>query len=314
MTIEASTTRLVGPGVVSVRGYQPADGTAMRSAMLSALARGEYDGMEPYQLEHAIDRVDANPASCAVAEVEGRLAGWVIPGDDDLTVLPGFRRRGVGRRLVEAGRAVAASDGRDRLRLWVPRRPDAEAFARACGLRYTSSLWQMRLTGDALASAGEASFPPMTAVRRLQLGADEAPFVALVNRVFLDHPSPITLSVDEVQHVHALPGFDPATILVVEDAANHEMIGFCRIHDFTASDGTASGEIRLLGVDRAWRGRGLGRAVTTWGVAELRRRGARSVQLAVEGENVGALRLYADLGFRFGVEWTHWTIEAAGGG
>jgi len=310
MTIESSAVRSAGSNDVAVRGYLPADGPAMRQAMLAALGRGELDGMEAYQLEHAVERLDADPGSCAIAIVEGQLAGWVIPADDDLSVIPAFRRRGVGRQLVATGRSVAGAAGRDQLRLWVPRRPDAEAFASACGLRYTSSLWQMRLPGEGLASAAEPLFPTGTAVRAFRPGVDEAPFVSLVNRIFIDHPSPIELSVDEVRHVHSVPGFDPATILVVEDPATDAMIGFCRIHRYKASDGTPAGEVRLLGVDRVWRGRGLGRAVTSWGVAELRRRGARSVQLAVEGENEGALRLYTELGFRFGVEWPHWTIAA----
>jgi mycothiol synthase len=310
MTIESSTTRATGAGVVAVHGYRLEDGPTIRAAMLAALDRGELDGMEAYQLEHAIERLDADPGSCAVAVVDGQVAGWVVPADDDLSVVKAFRRRGVGRQLVAAGRALAGQAGLDRLRLWIPRRPDAEGFARACGLRYASSLWQMRLPGEVVSTLAEPVFPADTRVRTFQPGVDEAPFVALVNRVFLDHPSPIELSVDEVRRVHALRSFDPTTVLVVEDAATDAMIGFCRIHPFTAADGSAAGEIRLLGVDRAWRGRGLGRGVTTWGVAELRRRGARSVQLAVEGQNEGALRLYNDLGFRFGVEWPHWTIAA----
>ena len=311
MTIHTGAVGAAGSGLVIIRGYRPGDDAAILGAMLAALERGEYDGMEPYQLEHAIDRIQANPASCTVAEVDGRLAGWVVPADDDLTVVPEFRRRGVGRRLVEAGRALAAGEGRDRLRLWVPRRPGAEAFARSCGMRYASSLWQMRLPAEVLDGVSEPTFPAATSVRPFQGGTDVAAFVALVNRIFLDHPSPIELSVGEVRRVHRLPGFDASTILVVEDTATDEMIGFCRVHPFTATDGTPSGEIRLLGVDRPWRGRGLGRAVTSWGVAELRRRGARSVLLAVEGENEGALRLYTDLGFRFAVEWPHWTLATS---
>ena len=314
MTIESSTARPAASGRVTVREYRSADGPTIREEMLAALRRGELDGMEPYQLEHAVDRLDADPGSCAVAVLDGQLAGWVIAADNDLTVVPAFRGRGVGRELVAAGRALVFAAGRDQLRLWIPHRPEAEAFARACGLRHTSSLWQMRLPAEAVASAAEPVFPPSIAVRSFRLAVDEAPFVALVNRIFLDHPSPIELSVDEVRRVHAAPGFDPTTILVVEDTATDAMVGFCRIHPYTAPDGTLAGEIRLLGVDRVWRGRGLGRAVAMWGIAELRRRGAQSVQLAVEGENEGALRLYSDLGFRFGVEWPRWTIAASSSG
>ncbi len=313
MITESSPTQSVGPDVAVVRGFRSGDETAILAEMLAALERGEYHGMARYQLEHAAERLVPDPGLCAVAEVGSRLAGWVIPADDDLHVAPEFRRRGLGRLLVGAGRAMVAGQGLAQLRLWVPRQPDVEAFARACELRYTSSLWQMRLSAEALAAVAEPMFPAGVQVRTLRPGADEVPFVTLVNRIFLDHPSPIELSADEVRRVHATPGFDPTAVLVVEDASTHDMVAFCRVHPFAASDGSPSGEVRLLGVDRAWRGRGLGRAVTAWGVAELRGRGAASVLLAVESENERALRLYTELGFRFGVEWPHWTIAASPG-
>jgi mycothiol synthase len=225
-------------------------------------------------------------------------------------VLPEYRRRGLGRGLLAAGQAIAAAGGHNLLRLWVRHQPGSEAFARACGLRYASSLWQMRLSDARLAGSPEPAFPDGSAARSFRPGDDEAPFVMLVNRIFIDHPSPICLSEEEVRRGHTTPGFDAGTILVVEDTRTQAMIGFCRVVPYTAADGSRCGEIRLLGVDRPWRGRGLGRAVTAWGVAELRRRDARSVVLAVEGENEGARRLYADLGFRFGAEWPHWTIAA----
>ena len=171
----------------------------------------------------------------------------------------------------------------------------------------------MRLRDAALVAVPKPVFPPGTVVRSLRPNADERPFVDLVNRIFLDHPSPLHLTEEKVRGRHAEADFDPATVLVVEDEAG-VMVAFCRVQSFLGQDGRPSGEIRLLGVDRPWRGRGLGRSVTEWGVAELRRRGAQSVTLAVEGRNEGALRLYANLGFRFQVEWRHWSIDAKSGG
>lgn len=295
----------------ALRAARPTDAPGILEAMLAVHARGEYEAVEPYQLEHGVRRIAADPGSCAIAEVGGQLAGWVVPSDDDLTVLAPYRRRGIGRQLVAAGRAIAAAEGREVLRLWVRGRPGPEAFASACGLRYTSSLWQMRLSGADLAALPAPWFPAGTAARTFSPGQDEAAFVTLVNRIFLDHPSPICLTEEEVRRV-PVGGFDPRSVLVVEDLATREMAAFCRFVPYTAADGSAAGEIRLLGVDRPWRGKGLGRAVTSWGVAELRRRGAETVVLAVEGANQGALRLYTDLGFRFGAEWRHWTMPADG--
>jgi mycothiol synthase len=304
------TVATAGQARATVRTCRAEDAPAILTAMLEALALGEYDAAEPYQLAHAVERLAGDPASGAVAEVDGHLAGWIVPGDDELMVLPGYRRRGVGRQLLAAGRVIAAAEGQALLRLWVRRQPGPEAFASASGLRYASSLWQMRLAGQSLAAVPGPAFPEGVAIRSFRLGEDEAPFVTLVNRIFLNHPSPIRLTEEEVCRVHATEGFDAGSILVVEDMATREMVGFCRVVRYTTGDGRTAGEIRLLGVDQPWRRKGLGRAVTAWGIAELRRRGAETVVLAVEGENEGAHHLYSDLGFRFGAEWPHWTIAA----
>ena len=307
MTTETSPG---GCGTATVRVCRAGDVAAILAAMLASHGPGEGDSLEPYQLERAAERIADNPGSCAVAEVAGHLAGWVAPSEGDLMVLPAYRRRGIGRQLLAAGQAIAAAEGRELLRLWVRRQPASEAFASASGLRPAASLWQMRVAGRDLAALPGPAFPTGTAARTFSPVNDPAPFATLVNRIFIDHPSPVSLTEDEVRRAHATPGFDPTAILVVEDLSSREMVGFCRVVRYSGRDGSPAGEIRLLGVDRAWRRKGLGRAVTAWGIAELRRRGAEAVVLAVEGENTAAQRLYTDMGFRFAAEWPHWTIAA----
>lgn len=296
-------------GALVVRPFRAGDSGPILEVMLDVLDRGEYDGLARHHLETASARLADEPDWSAVAEVDGRIAGWVAPRDDDLTVAPAFRRRGIGTRLVAAGRAIAARDGRDVLRLWVSRRPGPEAFARAMGMRYRSSLWQMRLPADIRPEPPR--FPDDVRVRAFDAGLDETPFVDLVNTIFLDHPSPFCLTEAQVRRVHAMPGFDPTTILLVTDAAAPgRMVGFCRVHMFADDAGRRMGEIRLLGVRREARGRGIGRALTAWGIAKARRRGAGDVVLAVEGENDGATRIYEGLGLRREVEWPHWTMPS----
>jgi mycothiol synthase len=309
MTTESTRPRTGTAGAPIVRPFRPGDETAILAIMLEVLDRGELEGVGRHQLETTAERLVHAPASCAVAEIAGQLAGWVIPVDDDLTVAPAHRRLGVGRRLVEAGRALAAADGREDLRLWVPGRPGPEAFARACGLAYHSSLWQLRLADGAPSTP--PVFPDGLLVRALEPDADEAAFVDLVNDTFLDHPSPLRLTAAEVRRAHATPGFDPATILVVTPAAAPDrLVGFCRVTRYRDDAGRETGEVRLLGVRREARRHGLGRALTAWGVADLRRRGAEEIVISVEGENEAALGIYLDLGFERHVEWPHWSIPA----
>ncbi len=68
------------------------------------------------------------------------------------------------------------------------------------------------------------------------------------------------------------------------------------------------GEVGLIGVLPAWRGRGLGREALRWGVNELRGRGAGRIVLAVEAANERATRLYRSHGFEPMIEWPHWEL------
>ncbi len=294
-----------------VRTFLAGDEVPILAAMLAAHGRGELEGVSRNELEASAARLAAEPGLAAVAVDEGRVAGWVVPVHDDLTVDEPFRRRGHGRRLVEAGRILAARAGLPHFRVWVPPREGSEAFARACGLLYHASLWQLRL--DPAAPAVTPSFGDAFAVRSFERGLDEPAFVALVNEIFLDHPSPLTLDLEKVRRIHARPAFDPTSILLVAPATDRSrMVAFCRVGRYEDDDGVMAGEVKLLGVRREARGRGLGRELVRWGIDDLRRRGVGRIVLAVEGENPGALAIYEAEGFRRHVEWPHWVAPLPG--
>lgn len=295
-----------------VRPFRAGDEVPILAAMLAAHGRGEFEGVNRHWLEESVRRLAEEPEGCAVAEEDGRVAGWISPHDDELTVDLPYRRRGHGRRLVAAGRVVAARMGLPYLRLWVPRRAGPEAFARSVGLRYRSSLWLMRLP-DTM-PVDRPAFPADVVVRPLIPGVDEPAFAKLVNAAFLDHPSPLRIEPDRLRRVHARPDFDPTTILLVAPVDDPgRLVAFCRVRRYAEDDGRPVGEVALVGVLPELRGRGLGRELVRWGVTDVRRRGAGDVFLSVEGENEGALRLYESLGFARHVEWPHWVLPAAPG-
>jgi ribosomal protein S18 acetylase RimI-like enzyme len=83
-----------------------------------------------------------------------------------------------------------------------------------------------------------------------------------------------------------------------------ELVGaaMCRIWD----DGT--GWVSQLAVDRAHRGRGIGRALLLTALRTLRDDGATSLGLSVNAENRGALGLYRSVGLTVSREWLTYAV------
>lgn len=293
-----------------VRTFRPEDADAILAVAVACLERGEFEGVTRHDLEESVKRLPADPGMCAVAVEDGRVVGWVIPRHDDLTVDLPYRRRGHGTRLVHAGRVIAGRHDLGHLRLWAPRRlPGPIAFLERNGFRYDSSMWLMRLPPEA--EVPPSAFPADVVVRWYERGTDDAAYVELANDAFRDHPSPLEFTIERVRHVHALPGFDPSTILLAASADDRAtLVGFVRVVPFTDDAGRPTGDLGSIGLRPAWRGRGVGRELLRWGIADLRGRGAGDIWLSVEGGNDVALRLYERTGFVRHVEWPHWTVPA----
>ncbi len=150
----------------------------LRTAIGSAASqRDERSYVRPFEPERRPGRHSSSswPASTATrcpARAGPRSPGWSIGwrssrttpssrsrtagssasarrGSTRLTVHPGFRRRGHGRRLVEAARALVGRAGpRRAVAVGRPARPRRPAFIDALGATYRSSLWQFVLPAD----------------------------------------------------------------------------------------------------------------------------------------------------------------------
>lgn len=296
------------------RRFEAGDEAAILGISTESLEAGEFEGVTRRDLEESVLRIALEPAICAVAIEDREVVGYVVPRFNDLSVRRDARRRGHGTRLLVPARAIARRQGQPALRLWVPPDPDAPGhrFAIARGFSYHSSVWLMRLTRDR--PAEPPAFAADVIVRWFEPGTDDEVYVELLNATFADHPSPISWSLDEIRNVHGLPGFDPTTILVVADAAApRRLIGLVRVDRYDEGD-RRIGDIRLVGVLPDARGRGIGRELLRWGIAELRARGTEDVELNVEGLNERALGLYRRAGFEPVVEWPHWTLPLGGAG
>jgi mycothiol synthase len=296
---------------IEVRTFRPDDREGIREVLTASLERDGIPGFTRADIARQLDRMPPDPEGTLVALEDGRVVGVCTPRMDDLTVHPDRRRRGHGRRLLLAARDLIKRRGEDRLDLHVPTTlPGSVAFATAMGMHYRSSLWQFELSADAAALVPQPSFPDDVAVRRWDdaIDTDFEAWTAFMRASFEGHPTTMTWTAAVVEHVHAGPDFDASGVLIVaERAAPEHLVAFARIETEAEDDGLL-GEVGLIGVLPAWRGRGLGRELLRWGVADLRARGAGRIVLAVEAANERATRLYRSHGFEPVIEWPHWEL------
>jgi mycothiol synthase len=296
-----------------VRPFERADAPAVLELELASFDLAPVPGSSRAEVEWTIERMALVPGSTLVALQDGRVVGQCTPRVDALTVHPDYRRRGHGRRLVEAAQAHVARTGLSELSLWGDlSRPDAAGFIDALGATYRSSQWQFVLPVDRPVPA--PVFPADVVVRPIRPGIDDRPYVALINGAFDDHPSPLSWPLDYIIEIHARPDFDWSGVLLVAPAAEPDrLIGCCRTLELPGDHGRRRGEVGIVALLPEWRGRGLGRQLLRWGVGHLRSVGLTEIELSVEARNERALELYRHEGFLAGVEWPHFVLPASNG-
>lgn len=276
------------------------------------------DGTAPLS-EHVLLHVrhggDTDAAHLLARDDAGTLVGFahldvtdpVAGGAAELVVHPGHRRHGIGTELLTAllERVDDAAGGR--LRLWAHgEHAGAVALAARHGFTRARVLWQMRRS--LLAPLADVPLPPEVRLRTFVVGQDEAEFLRVNNAAFDWHPEQGGWDLTQVKLREAEPWFDPAGFLLAVDP-DGRLLGFhwTKVHGTGDADHPHEpiGEVYVLGVDPAARGRRLGAALTVAGLRHLRDLGLRQVMLYVEADNHAAVRVYRDLGF------THWDTDVS---
>ncbi len=132
-----------------------------------------------------------------------------------------------------------------------------------------------------------AAFPD--GVRVVTARADEADLARVhecIEDAFVDHADRARRSFEDWRGHMVYDGFDPDLWLLAEHEGALVGASLCRLRGEV-------GEVDQLGVLRAWRGRGLGRALLLHSFAVLAARGATGVGLGVDSTSpTGADRLY----------------------
>ncbi|ROT31886.1 mycothiol synthase [Micromonospora sp. HM5-17] len=272
-------------------------------------AAGAADGADPLD-EHVTLRLRhpvAGATHLLARQPDGSPVGYAYlepaptPGEFSagLVVHPGYRRRGLGRALVEVVRATA---GDGRLLVWAHGdHPSAAALALDLGFARARVLWQLRrsLRGP----LPEPHLPDGVSLRAFRPGADDAAWLRVNRRAFANHPEQGRWDETDLRLRLAEPWFDPAGFLLAVESATGRVLGFhwTKVHrrDGGGEAGPVEpvGEVYVLGVDPDAHGRGLGRALTLAGLHHLRAAGLTRVMLYVDESNNGAVALYTRLGF-----------------
>lgn len=229
----------------------------------------------------------------------------------EVVVDPADRRQGVGTALIRAIEAALESAPEDvtapeakALRIWSHGHlAGARAFAIRDGYANVRELWAMRRS--LLPEAG-----PLPAVvlpegfrsRHFVVGQDEEAWLRVNARAFAEHAEQGRITRHDLDLRIAEPWFDAKGFILIEDARGAEPVlaasHWTKI--VPAADTEVSpteGEVYVVGVDPAYQGLGLGRAVTVLGLEHLREQGVTQAMLYVDADNGAAVATYSHLGF-----------------
>jgi mycothiol synthase len=285
---------------VTVRRFVPGDEDPVRAIIERASADGELVGFNRSEVREWLNSVPDDGAKTWVAELGGKVIGFLSVGNDALIVSPPHRRKGAGRALV-----AAALNAHPELEIsqWSGSAETA-AFLDAVGFRLHHHLLRLIRTGSTLPQERET--PPGFELVGYRPESFDA-YVALIRDSFADHPTPLHLDKARIRTVHERTDFDPGSIgLIAIEGDARRLVAFVRLRSAESDQGTPRGAIALLGVHPGFRGRGFARQLLRWGIRCFIEQGIDEIEIEVVTGNDRALPLYASEGFVEVQSWPYW--------
>jgi mycothiol synthase len=282
---------------VAVRELVASDLEEVAGAVRAGRDHGEFRASSDAEGTFVLKSFEVNPALYGGAFAAGELIGLVSSELKLTLVAPPFRRRGIGRRLIELAARMERRRGRPNVLMGcLPDDRVAKAFLEATGFAFHSTLWDLGL--DPVTEVGPAAWPEALEAREFDRTRDIEAWVALFNLAFAEHATPLQLDASFVAAGMSDPSVEDADTLVIEDRVTGELAGFCATAPVRTGGAIGvKGEIWTIGVRPDRQGRGLGRQLLRAGVARLRSLGVREIDLSVNARNEHALRLYEEEGF-----------------
>lgn len=228
-----------------------------------------------------------------VVDREGRLVAFgelSRPQRAEGVVAASVRGRGIGTAVLAWLEQRAAAAGSDIVGQTVPashREAVQLLTSRGYQPRWTS--WVLQLPPDA--TLPDATLPTGWTIREFQPGRDEQVTYRTVEDAFGEWPDrPPVRYEDWAAMTLGRPGFAPWQLLLMT-TDDGSVLGVAAL----ALSDDGQGWIEQLAVSRAYRGRGLGRALLAAGFAATRAHGATTAMLSTDSRT-GALDLYLHVG------------------
>lgn len=291
----------------SLRAPRPDEAPAVH-ALIAASEIAEFGEAAGYSLDdlegdwRTID--PANDAWVAVAP-DGSLAGYAyvsdrrhVRVDAEGYVHPEHLGRGIGTALVRTAEArardhvaLAPEGARVVAQNWInAHNAAARGILERDGYALCRHFWQMEI---ALADAPTSpAWPDGIGRRALGSEDDERAAHLVVQEAMADHWGHVATGFDEWIARRREHGIEPSLWFVASDGSEPAAAALCSI-----SEGI--GWVDTLAVRRAWRGRGIGKALLLHAFADFRRRGLERCALGVDAASpTGATRLYEGVGMR----------------
>ncbi len=270
----------------------------------------------PDEIRTALTAPGHEPDDDAVLVADdGAFAGYMTAWLDEplstigliVFVRPDLWGQGLSAWLLRSGEATA----RERIAKLRPSSPVHLQVARwasnelalplfeELGYRYVRTFHQLRIE---LGERSEAlRVPDGIEIRTFDPDRDAHAVHAALSEAFEDHWGSGFDPFDVWHHDQidaAGPAFDPSFWFVAFEGDDVVGVACCRERSTSSPD---AANVDELGVRRAWRGRGIARALLLTAFAEVRRRGIDAVELTVDSESLtGATRLYESVGMRQG--------------